>query len=132
MPENEYKISSHDACVDCGICCQVFWKAKTKNGTANLQLRSKQWVEQEMVMLTPDEAIGLDQLAFTPEQIKKYAAEGYELARCILLDPETKKCTDYANRPVGCVDYPTYVTVKQHKHCPLYDLIVTEREEATT
>jgi len=128
MTVGEYTIASHDACADCGICCQVFFKGKNTNGSANLTPRSKRWVEQEMEPLTPEQAIALDLLAFTPEQIMEYTAEGYELARCILLDPETKRCTDYENRPSGCVDYPTYCTVKQHKHCPLYDLIIAERE----
>ncbi len=132
MPKNphpiEYGITSHDACDDCGICCQVFFKGKLE-GTANPDARSKQWIEQEMEAMTAEQAIALDLLAFTPEQIMEYTAEGYELARCILLDPETKRCIDYANRPLGCVDYPTYCKVKQHKHCPLYDLIVAEREE---
>ena len=132
MREGEYSISDHDLCADCGICCQVFFKGKHSGDTANLSARNKRWVEQEMVSITPDEAIALDLLAFTPEQILEYTAEGEELARCILLDPDTNRCTDYENRPSGCVNYPTYCETKQHKHCPLHDLILTEREGATT
>ena len=132
MTENEYSITDHEACIDCGICCQVFWLGKVSNGTASLHPRSKQWVEQEVEFLTADEAIALDLLVFPPEQIHSIIAEGYKLARCKLLDPETKKCTDYENRPPGCVNYPTYTEVKQHKHCPLHDLIIAERKGVAT
>ena len=92
MTEGEYSITDHEACIDCGICCQVFWLGKYDS--ANLNPRSKQWVEQEIEEMTADEAIALSLLAYPPEQIHSIIAEGYKLARCKLLDPETKRCTD--------------------------------------
>lgn len=129
-------ITDHEACVACGHCCQIFWLNKTKRAeaaTLNCSDRSRQWITQEVKELTTEEVLELDLVNRPREEIKAYRDDIVTgLFRCLLFNTETKRCTDYENRPPGCSEFPHYVSAEPnpYKDCSLYDLILAERRAA--
>lgn len=122
-------ISGSDLCVDCGHCCRSFWINKAtrdaKGDKINFSGRNKKWLNEDIKQITADEAIALGLLNHTPQEIKALLEENptTSIYRCSLYDNETKCCTDYENRPVGCSQFPSYVQTGKnpYKDCALYD-----------
>lgn len=129
--------NNHDVCVDCGNCCQLFWINKGARGNITdpkYSDRTKKWITEGIEPVSIDEAIALDLINETPEGIKKYASSAWTgmLFRCTLFDMETKRCTDYDNRPSACSRFPNHIKseVNPYKDCKLFDLMLEERKAA--
>ena len=126
-------ISNSSACEGCGHCCSAFTlntSISTIRQTASKRndKRLLQWVTVD-IEPHPDQATA--GVGIITSEVLDY---GETIYRCTLLDPETKLCTDYENRPDICRSFPSYIANDEtgkhpgtiYESCNLYDELARE------
>lgn len=103
-------------CNGCGDCCEVVpfafgpeevrWLAQQ----GEIDIPTATWAVEHLRPLTRRQVAECQPWRLRP--LTRTADGGVELFprywTCDLLDPETRRCTDYANRPPPCRGYPWY------------------------
>ena len=118
-------ISNAEACVDCGHCCQIFHLGKVDIGTmteealAALPERDRAWIEHDLIEIPPErgEGIFVDFKNYlNRDDVKTFTYRHY--------DHDTKRCTDYDNRPDICRRFPIVIGPEEkgaYLDCTLWD-----------
>lgn len=88
-----------ESCAGCGRCCYPFVPLLPEDTHI-----PEEWVETRQVG-----ARTFRVLKQVPDENPAYAAQGYE--HCLLLDPVTKLCRAYDQRPKVCRDFERGSTV---------------------
>lgn len=96
----------------CGSCCNPVTLPYTRIEAMmlpDIPLDQRQWAERSLTAMSPREAY---ELAPWLRGKKLRTAEGEMVQpfffRCAHFDPETRRCTDYDNRPYMCRSFPWY------------------------
>lgn len=113
-PSRERDVTHDLDCSGCpGACCDPVVLGFTKLEASRMELdaRTRRWVLEDLTPMPGREARAKAPQLFTGRQM--FQADGTPILfpmvyRCRHLDPDTKLCTNYADRPDQCRDFPRY------------------------
>lgn len=106
-------------CLGSGRCCDPValpyrYAVLSEAQRSLIEPENRKWIEEHLTEITPRRR-GLDAVADYMKSGVTTGIIGGEIVSivthfysCDLFDPETRKCTDYRNRPPICAGYPWY------------------------